>query len=200
MTLTLSREGHAKIEVVFGLEVRRARKWFQLQAGVGPATPGFYSSILQPWATHSSNFMGPRSGHSLLKTGQFWSLFLGRFKLITSSRIIYDARILKGCQQSHPAQFAFLFHPILVNVHFGSSSMATARGRGGGFGRRRSGRHARAAAAPAGCRLGRRRSHRRPRTSAAPSTSSPMIGRQFEVSALSGGSVGRLCGSGGRVW
>ena len=78
--------------------------------------------------------------------------------------------------------------------------MATARGRGGGFGRRRSGRHARAAAETAGCRLGRRRSHRRPRTSAAPSTSSPMIGRQFEVSALSGGSVGRLCGSGGRVW
>jgi hypothetical protein len=73
-------------------------------------------------------------------------------------------------------------------------------GPGDGFGRRRSSGHARAAAETAGCRLGRRRSHRRPRTSAAPSTSSPMIGRQFEVSALSGGSVGRLCGSGGRVW
>ena len=37
-------------------------------------------------------------------------------------------------------------------------------------------------------------------TSAAPASSSPLIDRQFEVSALSGGSVGRLCGSGGRVW
>ena len=52
----------------------------------------------------------------------------------------------------------------------------------------------------AGCRLGRRRSRRRAPNSAAPSTSRPLIGRQFEVSALSGGSVGRLCGSGGRVW
>ena len=60
--------------------------------------------------------------------------------------------------------------------------------------------HARAAAEMAGCRLGRRRSRRRAPNSAAPSTSSPLIDRQFEISALSGGSVGRLCGSGGRVW
>ena len=33
-----------------------------------------------------------------------------------------------------------------------------------------------------------------------PSTSSPLIDGRFEVSARSGGSVGRLCGSGGRVW
>ena len=60
--------------------------------------------------------------------------------------------------------------------------------------------HARAAAETAGCRLGHRRSRRRAPNSAAPSTSSPLIDRQFEVSALSGGPVGRLCGSGGRVW
>ena len=57
-----------------------------------------------------------------------------------------------------------------------------------------------AAAETAGCRLGRRRSRRRAPNSAAPASSSPLIDRQFEVSALSGGSVGRLCGSGGRVW
>ena len=135
----------------------------------------------------SKPFLRPRSGHSLFKSGSI-CIFVPE---------LYDARILKGCQQSHPAQ---LFQPILVNFHFGSSSMATARGRGGGFGRRWSGRHARAAAETAGCRLGRRRSHRRPRTSAAPSTSSPLIGRQFEVSSLSVGlsavSVGLLVESG----
>ena len=135
----------------------------------------------------SKPFLRPRSGHSLFKSGSI-CIFVPE---------LYDARILKGCQQSHPAQ---LFQPILVNFHFGSSSMATARGRGGGFGRRRSGRHARAAAETAGCRLGRRRSHRRPRTSAAPSTSSPLIGRQFEVSSLSVGlsavSVGLVVESG----
>ena len=60
--------------------------------------------------------MRPRSGHSLLKIDQFVSLFLGRFKCWLRRPELYDARILKGCQQSHPAQFASLFHPILVNV------------------------------------------------------------------------------------
>ena len=49
-----------------------------------------------------------------------------------------------------------------------------------------------------GCDRSPERAHRA-RGCSLPSTSSPLIDGQFEVSALSGGSVGRLCGSGGRV-
>ena len=81
-----------------------------------------------------------------------------------------------------------------------AAALAAARGRGGGCGRVWSSGHARAVAETAGCRLGRRRSRRRPRLQLRRRARAPLIDRQFEVSALSGGSVGRLCGSGGRVW
>ena len=60
-------------------------------------------------------------------------------------------------------------------------------GPGDGFGRRRSSRHARAAAETAGCRLGRLRGRRRA-TSAAPPSTSGLPGRRLgEVSSLSVG-------------
>ena len=81
-----------------------------------------------------------------------------------------------------------------------AAALAATGAQQGALSRPSSSEHVRAAAETAGCRLGRRRSRRGAPNSAAPSTSSSLIDRQFEVSALSGGSVGRLCGSGGRVW
>ena len=49
-----------------------------------------------------------------------------------------------------------------------------------------------------GCDRSPERAHRA-RGCSLPSTSSPLIDRQLEVSVLSDGSVGRLCGSGDRV-
>ena len=81
-----------------------------------------------------------------------------------------------------------------------AAALAAARGRGGGCGRVWSSGHARAAAETADCRLGRLRGRSRAPNSAAPSTSSPLIGRQFEVSSLSVGlsavSVGLVVESG----
>ena len=60
--------------------------------------------------------------------------------------------------------------------------------------------HARGSAETARCRLSRPPQPTQAPTSAAPPASSPLIDQQFEVSVLSSGSVGRLCGSGDRVW
>ena len=73
-------------------------------------------------------------------------------------------------------------------------------GPGYGFGRRRSSRHARAAAETAGCRLGRLRGRRRA-TSAAPPSTSGLPGRRLgEVSSLSiGRCVSRRVGRSSEV-